>query len=74
MPTNLLVSASTNIKVWDLMSRDKNSNEIETSKVIPEHLLGAEVASFTPNNTSTAVNVARWSHDSKTFLIFYKSI
>ncbi|CAB4417648.1 unnamed protein product [Rhizophagus irregularis] len=65
MPTNLLVSASTNIKVWDLMSRDKNSNEIETSKVIPEHLLGAEVASFTPNNTSTAVNVARWSHDNQ---------
>lgn len=77
MPPNLLVSASTNIKVWDLMSRDKNANEIETSKAIPEQLLGVEVASFTPNNTLTAVNVARWNHDSKNtflFLIFYESI
>jgi hypothetical protein len=65
MPTNLLVSASTNIKVWDLMSMDKNANEIETSKAIPEQLLGVEVASFAPNDTLTAVNVARWSHDSK---------
>jgi hypothetical protein len=64
---NLLVSASADVKVWDLMSvtSDKNTNEIETPKAVPEQLLGVEVASFAPNDTSTAVNVARWSHDSK---------
>ncbi|GES98797.1 protein NEDD1 isoform X1 [Rhizophagus clarus] len=65
MPTNLLVSASTNIKVWDLMSKDKNANEDDPSKSIPERLLGVEVASFTPNNTLTAINVVRWSHDNQ---------
>ena len=66
MQANYLVSASTDVKIWDLMSTtsDKNANETETSKAKPEKLLGVEVASFKQNDTSTAVNVARWSHDS----------
>ena len=72
MPANLLVSASADVKVWDLMpiTGDKNANEVETSKAVPEQLLGVEVASFIPNDTSTAVNVARWSHDSKNIYYF----
>ena len=74
MPANLLVSASADVKVWDLMqiTGDKNANESETSKAaIPEQVLGVEVASFIPNDTSTAVNVARWSHDSKNYLLLF---
>jgi hypothetical protein len=73
MPANLLASASADVKVWDLMpvTGDKNSNEVEASKAIPEQLLGVEVASFVPNDTSTAVNVARWNHDSKNYILFF---
>ena len=79
MPANLLVSASNDVKVWDLrsISSDKNSNEIENSKAIPEQLLGVELVSFVPSDTSTAVNAVRWSHDSKhtvfSFFFFCKA-
>ncbi|CAG8509584.1 6762_t:CDS:10 [Funneliformis mosseae] len=68
MSANLLVSASKDVKIWDLKSipGDKNSNEIETSKtIIPEQLLGVEVSSFAPHDASTGVSVVRWNHDNQ---------
>ncbi|CAG8491492.1 13010_t:CDS:10 [Funneliformis caledonium] len=68
MSANLLVSASKDVKIWDLKSipGDKNSNEIETSKnIIPEQLLGVEVSSFAPHDASTGVGVVRWNHDNQ---------
>ncbi|RIB08302.1 WD40-repeat-containing domain protein [Gigaspora rosea] len=67
MPSNLLVSASADVKVWDLQTSTESiklKGKASTSSA-PEQLFGTEVTSFAPVDLSTAVNAVRWSHDSQ---------
>ncbi|CAG8488351.1 7580_t:CDS:1, partial [Cetraspora pellucida] len=62
MPSNLLVSASADVKVWDLQTSIENTKlkGKATTSSVPEQLFGVEVASFTLADLSTAVNAVRW--------------
>ncbi|CAG8585328.1 2865_t:CDS:10 [Acaulospora morrowiae] len=66
MSTNLLVSASTTVKIWDItaITRSTKANG-STNSSVPEQLFGVELTSFKPEGTSETINAARWSHDNQ---------